>query len=495
MLNIMKSYAPSSLVMLFVFSILCFISCSKDSDLFAEAILLDEEEIEAIEEAGSDSTDGTDGSDGSEAKEGDGTNLVRNGTFENDDEWVLRNGSTIDNGILTIIANGSVGSSRNNWSAEVQNVLSIQYYGTRRFRFTFDARQISGNGEFQIGQRNNAAFEQVITSDWTTYTVEVDGNVPNAGNDINIGGRDVGDVFEVDNFKMEIIGDTSNHNVPQKGGQFTFFTDFEFETYGYDQWTSSGGQTRHANDWEVDHGLPRTTAHPNSPLTTGRDGTGSAIWLGSYNNDQRRNEVGRDIAMDFEHAISFSFYVQNELPPSRLLLQNRNLAPGGSSTVNSISIRQADTPGKMFFSLCTDVNAVDQSAATLGGWNGAGTGTTSVYFDYNYRAWNDVVILYKGAFGANYTGPSTSELAEVFGYDPRSDGYIEIWVNGNKIVDHVGTTLYRYERRGGEIRSGITPKIGAYWGGAFDPQGDIYYDNYGIWNGPDATFSIMDPSK
>ena len=493
MLNIMKSYAPSALVMLFVFSILFFISCSKDSDLFAEAILLDEEEIESIEETG---TDGSDGSNGSEAKEGDGTNLLLNGTFENSDGWDLLNGSTISEGVLTVIANGSVGSSRHNWSAQYYNVLNEQYYATRRFRITFDARQTSGSGKFQIGQRNNPAFDQVITNTWTTYTVDFDGNAINGGNDINIGGRDVGDTFEVDNMTMEIIGDTTNPRVPGQPAQVTFFTDFEFDTYGYNQWGANGANPSEINQFEVDHGEPRTTTHPNSPLTSGRNGTGTALWLGQYNNGTTRNEVGRDISLPFgEHWISFSFYVQDSLPDSRIMMQNRNLAPGGSSTVNSISMRQDNDRGDIYFSLATNVNFVDQTETTLGGWNGAGTNTTNHYSNYSFRAWNDVVIHYKAGFGENYTGPDTSSLSEVFGYDPRSDGFIEIWVNGNKVVDHVGTTIYRYERRGGEIRRGMTGSIGAYWSKRFSPTGNIYYDNYKIWVGPNGSYEEMNPNR
>ena len=55
-------------------------------------------------------------------------------------------------------------------------------------------------------------------------------------------------------------------------------------------------------------------------------------------------------------------------------------------------------------------------------------------------------------------------LNDTFGYDPKTDGIVEIWFNGVKVVDKVGTTLYRYNNRGGQIRLVITPKIGPYWG-------------------------------
>lgn len=499
----MKSYALSPLVLLcFICSTLFFISCSKDSDLFLEYVLQDEETnpIENADSDGADSTDETNEEEESEStgptSKDSGGNLLINGTFENSDEWDLLNGSTVSGGVLTIVANGSIGNIEDNWSALYANVLNEHYYATRRFRITFDARQTSGSGELQIGQRFNSAFDQVITSTWTTYTVDFDGNVNNGGNDINIGGRDKGDTFELDNITMEIIGDTSNPRVPGHPAQVTFYADFEFGTYGYNQWGANGANPTEINQFEVDHGEPRTTDHPDSPLKAGRNGTGTAIWLGEYNNNGTRNEIGRDVSLPFgEHWISFSFYVQDSLPDSRMLMQNRNLAPGGSSTVNSISMRQDNDTGDIYFSLATDVNSVDQTRESLGTWNGAGTNTTSHFSDYTFRAWNDVVIHYKAGFGANYTGPDTSELAETFGYDPRSDGFVEIWVNGNKIVDHVGTTIYRYERRGGEIRFGMTGNIGTYWSDAFSPQGNVYYDNYKIWVGPNGSYEEMDPNR
>ena len=434
--------------------------------------------------------------------------VLINDTFDAQGDWVLINGSTISGGVLNLVANGSVGSSQDNWSARQDNILNEHYYQTRRFRFTFDARQTSGTGALQLGQRNNSAFEQVITSSWVTYTVEADGNVANSENDIAFGGRNIGDTFEIDNFTMEIIGDTSNPNVPGEPAQVTFYTDFEFSRYGYDQWGAVGSPPAELNQWEVDSGEPRTTDHVDSPLSSGREGTGSAFWLGDYNSptgfEFNRNEVGRDIALPFgEFWLGGSIFIQDSLPDARIIMQLRNLAPGGTSTVNAISLRQNTSTGQLYFSICDDVNFVDQTEVSLGYWNGAGTNTTSIPVDYNFRGWNDIAIHYKGAFGAAYTGPETSpspdletltSLNEMAGYDMRSDGFIEIWFNGVKVVDHVGTTLYRYEKGGGQIRWGLTPKIGAYWGTPNAAQGNIYYDNWKIWNGPNGTYADVDPS-
>ena len=425
-------------------------------------------------------------------------NLLSNGTFNNADGWDLLNGSTATGGILTVVGNGNAGFDTPNWSATYPNVLNDIYYKTRRFRVTFEARQTNGNGDFQVYQGFSSIFQQQLTSSFATYTADFDGNDPDHRNNLIFAGLNVGDEFEVQNVVLEIIGGTTNPNVPGEDAQVIFLTDFEpaGTTYTYEQWGANGANPAEINQWEVDHGDPRTTATSGSPLTSGREGTGRALWLGAYNAPDDRNEVGKDILQPFgEQWVSFSVYPHENTPGTRLFYQLRCLAPGGSSTVNALSLRHDSTTNRWYFSLPTNVANVDQTQATLGTWNGAGTNTQSVFFDYNFQGWNDIVIHYKGAFGADYTGPDTSSLVETFGYDPRSDGFIEIWVNGNKIVDHVGTTLYRYERNGGEIRFGFTPKIGPYWSNAFAPQGEYYYDNFKVWVGPGGSLAEMNPSN
>ena len=491
----MKVYIKKPLILFcFICSFLLFISCSKDSDLFNEYVL-SEPETEPIENADGVDTDGGDEEGSNEANKGDVGVLLIDSNFDNQSKWELLNGSTVSNGILNLNAVGSVGGGGT--SARWSNILNTHYYATRRFRLTFDARQVSGSGTLQIAQGGNIPFDQEITSNWVTYTIEYNGNNSDAVNRVSIGGRGAGDEFQIDNLVLEIIGDTTNPNVPGKPAQITFFTDFELETYGYKQWGSNGVPEDEINQWEIDNGEPRDTTHPEAHITSGRDGTGEAAWMGVYNNDPTRNEFVKDIALPFgEHWNAFSIYPQDSLADGRILMQYRNLAPGGSSTVNAISLRQYHN-GKLGFAICSDVSKVDQTRANLGYWNGAGTNTEVIYVDYNFRGWNDVVIHYKGAFGANYTGPDTSHLIDTFGYDPRSDGYVEIWINGVKVVDHVGTTLYRYERRGGEIRWGMSPKIGTYWGGpiSFASGGNAYYDNYAIWVGPNGTYEDVDPSR
>ncbi|WP_350291630.1 hypothetical protein [uncultured Croceitalea sp.] len=497
----MKSYTPSPLVLLcFICSILIFTSCSKDSDLFNEYVLL-EPETDPIESADSDGTEGSE-EEASDEEEGneptdssskaDGENLLLNGTFTNSDEWELLNGSTARDSILRIITSGRIQGSEANWAAAYYNISVQSFYQTRRYRLKFTARRVAGSDVFRAGQRYSAIFTDNLTNDFKEYIVEFNGEGKPGGNDLVFGGDGDGDIFELKNVVLEDLGPKSsedgNSDLPT---EITFHTDFET-----DQWGPNGGKEPAGNFWEVDNGLPRTTDHPDSPLKAGRN-SGRAIWLGAYNNGVTRNELGKDFALSFkEHWVGVSVYIENELPPSRILIQNRLLANGTSNTVNAISLRQGQNDGQLYFSLPTNVDFVDQTRDALGGkWNGAGTNTEKVYFDYNKGEWLDIVIHYIGAFGANYTGPDTTEMSRRLGHEVRADGLIEIWVNGEKIVDHVGTTVYRYAKHGQEATGIITPKIGTYWSDAYAPQGDVYYDNYRIWTGPNGTYEDLDPSK
>ena len=347
----MKSYTPKPLVLLsLICSILFFTSCSKDSDLFNEYVLQDPE-TDPIENSDSDGTNGSEEEEeGSEPTEptfnGDGTNLLLNGTFENSDEWELLNGSTATGGILTMVANGNIAVDFPNWSAQYPNISPQSFYQTRRYKLTFTARQVSGDNILQVGQRFGPVFEEQITSSFNTYTIEFNGDGNPSGNDLVFGGRGVRDVFEIKDVILEDVGaSTSNEARTDLPSQITFYTDFET-----DQWGDNGIPEPQGNFWEVDHGLPRTTDHPDSPLKAGRNGSGRALWLGSYNGDSSRNELGKDNALSFrEHWMGVSIYVQNKLDATRLMIQNRLIADGSSNTVNAISLRQASDPGKTLF--------------------------------------------------------------------------------------------------------------------------------------------------
>lgn len=448
-------------------------------------------------------------------------NLLLNGDFVNADEWTLRNSSTATGGTMTVIANGNIAASSANWSAEYYDIMPNQIYKVRRFRLTFDARQTVGSGGMQIGQRFGVITTQALTGSFVTYQVEWNGANANGnatGNDLTFGGETIGDTFEIQNMVLEDIGISTINAESGLPASVTFFTDFETATYTYaDQWGSNGVPESEINQWEVDTGLPRTTDHVDADISTGRDGTGRAIWLGSYNSptgsEYDRNELGKDNALSWgEHWIGLSFYVANPMLNSRIIFQERNLTDGGSNSVNPISIRENSNGTQLSISLSQTLDFVDatntylaantplnpDTGSPVSSWYGAGTGATTYNVNYTPGTWVDFVMHFKGAFGAGYTGDTTT-LARQLGYDPKSDGYVEIWINGVKVIDHVGTTTYARERDGAFTIGEISPKIGPYWSSALTPipggtSYDIYYDNFKIWNGPGGTFADVDPS-
>ena len=442
------------------------------------------------------------------------TNLLLNGDFTNADEWTLRNGSTATGGTLTVVANGTIGGDTSNWSAEYFDIMPNQIYKVRRFRLTFDARQTVGSGALQIGERFGTIATQALTGSFASYQIEWNGSNSNGnatGHDLTFGGATSGDTFEIQNMVLEDIGISTVNAESGLPASVSFFTDFETGTYTYtDQWGANGSPPGESNQWEVDHGTPRTTDHASAAISVGRDGTGRAVWLGSYNGDGSRNELGRDNAVSWgEHWIGFSMYIDNPMLNSRIVFQERNLTDGGSNSVNPISIRENNNGTQLNISISQSVDFVDatntylaantplnpDTGSPVSSWYGAGTGSTTYTYNYSTGQWYDFVIHYKGAFGANYTGPDTSAMARQLGYDPRSDGYVELWINGVKIVDHVGTTTYARERDGAYCIGEITPKIGPYWSSGGDLPADIYYDNFKVWNGPGGTFNDVDPSQ
>ncbi|WP_435624466.1 hypothetical protein [Flagellimonas sp.] len=401
------------------------------------------------------------------------TNLILNGDFTNADEWNLLNGSSISGGVGTVVGNGNLGADFDRWSLSQTNIEYATKWQNSVYNLSFDARQTVGNGNLQVSQRFTIEFNQPVTSNFQNYSFQFNGgSESSAGNDINFGG-DVGDEFEIDNVVItEVL----------LGPVITFDTDFET-----DQWGANGVNPP-AGFWEVDHGDPRTTDDVGAPSSSGRGGVGRAIWLGPYNGDPSRNEVGTDDAVSMaEHWIGGSIYVNQFMGGSRIWLQNRYLASGGSRTVNAISIR--DNGSNFFISVPDDINDVDVLPT-----GGAGSNTSSVTIPgVSTGEWIDFVIHYSGGFGAAYTGPDTSALTEAMGFDPRRDGVFQVWINGSLVVDHTGTTAYRYERGGGEITGVITPKIGPYWD--VETGQDALYDNYKICQGPECNYAAVDPSQ
>ncbi|WP_158259155.1 heparin lyase I family protein [Flagellimonas meridianipacifica] len=197
-----------------------------------------------------------------------------------------------------------------------------------------------------------------------------------------------------------------------------------------------------------------------------------AIWLGDFNNGSTRNEIKANRLLDWgEHWIGFSMKVTEALPSARTYIQFRNTRKSGGvgkGVINPVTLRQRNRPGQMYFQTSTNESNVDKIYET-----GASTGTQSTVFDYELDEYIDFVIHWV--------------------LDPE-DGYLEIWVNGEKIVDERGTTTYRYAHVDGEPYDGdVGVQMGLYWGKNNSPQGNAFYDEFKVWKGAGGTYEDVSP--
>lgn len=297
------------------------------------------------------------------------------------------------------------------------------------------------NGTVEINSDNTLTYTPETTpetEDTFTYTTEV------INSDASVS-TETGSV-------------TVSINDQSKGQGSIWYTDFET-----DQWNLSGSGVG-TWEYEADRGVPRTT-------TNSRAGS-RAVHLGDYNGHVTRNEIHRNRLSTWgEHWIGFSIKVTEAAQNSRVYAQFRNMRPQGSPDfggVNPVTLRQGSA-GKMYFATSTDETKVDVIQKS-----GASTGTERTYFDYNLDEWIDVVIHWE--------------------LDPV-DGFLEIWVNGEKIIDETGTTTYRYANVSGIPYDGdIKHTIGVYWSSKNSPQGDVYFDEYKVWKGP-GTYEDVAPGR
>ena len=119
--------------------------------------------------------------------------------------WVLRNNTTIVDGVANVIANGSIGSTTYNWSLEsITNVFET----SKTYRIKFRAKQVSlagsNAGTFQVGNSYGALFDEVITSEFVDYTFTAQTS-SNYWPKLTIGGRTAGDVFQIDDISVKEI--------------------------------------------------------------------------------------------------------------------------------------------------------------------------------------------------------------------------------------------------------------------------------------------------
>jgi hypothetical protein len=128
---------------------------------------------------------------------------VINGNFDTDTIWGKKNGSTILGGVATIIGNGSLSSSLNNWSLFQSSLFTGL---NKKFRCVFYARQTVGSGNFMVGSGYSVHFSQAITSSFTRYEFVATTTLlitEVASLTLSIGGMTKGDEFELDSIIVQ----------------------------------------------------------------------------------------------------------------------------------------------------------------------------------------------------------------------------------------------------------------------------------------------------
>ena len=136
------------------------------------------------------------------------TELVTNGGFATDSDWIKRNGSTISGGVGNIIANGSTSSDYLNWSLQQENI----FIPSTSYRIQFKARQTGGTGNFNVGYSWAFILNQAITSSFVDYSIDFTTSSSVGYNNLSFGGLTIGDTFEIDNVSVKQV---DRDNVPR----------------------------------------------------------------------------------------------------------------------------------------------------------------------------------------------------------------------------------------------------------------------------------------
>ncbi|MFI0429284.1 chitobiase/beta-hexosaminidase C-terminal domain-containing protein [Mariniflexile sp. HMF6888] len=138
---------------------------------------------------------------------------------------------------------------------------------------------------------------------------------------------------------------------------------------------------------------------------------------------------------------------------------------------NSFTIKIIDDKN---LEIRTSTNA--SNVDVIPGSDSAGWGTQSVTKGYSVGTWYDFVLH--------------------FNYALDETGFIEVWMNEEKVVDITGPTVYRYDR-GGRLRTTQQyQKIGMYYGtGNESVAGELLYDAYRIWKGEGGSYADVAPKN
>ncbi len=126
-----------------------------------------------------------------------GPELITNGTFDTDTDWTKNGGSTISGGLGNLTASGPIGVTGTNWS-----FWQTVFTAGLDYRVSFDARQVSGSGNLEVGNDFADNFNQAVTGTMQTYTFDI---ISVGATRITFGGTTPGNTFEIDNVSVKQI--------------------------------------------------------------------------------------------------------------------------------------------------------------------------------------------------------------------------------------------------------------------------------------------------
>jgi len=213
------------------------------------------------------------------------------------------------------------------------------------------------------------------------------------------------------------------------------------------------------SEWNEEIDLKGGTAKIEVSTTRSRNGKKSVRFVG---NGCKRVELKGAPSSKFdwgkEYWLGYSIYVQKPATGFSIVNQHHSIphnknwsCPAGG---NSFTIK---TKGDKFvFYTSTD----DSKVNVVRDKGGATANTEEFSKSYKSGAWNDVVMNFR--------------------YEPNGTGFMKIWLNGDKVFDNKGVTVYRLDACGKEKEHQQYLKIGLYLGGG---SGEIFYDDIAIADG------------
>lgn len=301
------------------------------------------------------------------------------------------------------------------------------------------------NGQVQINEDNTV-----------TYTPEVEG--------------DVTDTFT---YTTEVIDE--DENTVEETGNVTVSiqTPESLDVKNDPRVVFDNGFEGGSSDWVSNNGAWKPESLNANIIGNAREGS-NAIQFLPEPNDVRSEIITRssDGFFDWyqEYWLGFSIKVVSEVTGYRIAMQHHAVPSGNawnnSAGQNGFSIRT--TGGNLDFMTSTDTDFTFRKNPP----SGAIDSQVSHIEPYVLNQWHDVVMHFK--------------------YSENNDGYIEIWMDGTKIVDiQNNSTVYFYDVDGDPKFPRDYLKLGLYHGP--NDGGEIHYDAVRILEGSGGSYEDVAP--